>query len=333
MASHEGYFNVQEKIVADTELGLLLRETSLPNTVWRNAVSDFAGKEDDTISIRVDAYGTSSKRTLRGTGARNKSKLHERKVDVTLEDELYHDVELTDADYSLDLNGVIARVVTPSVRAIREGYEEEVATVIQGATYENSITIVSADLDDDGNLPTDFLFDARTDLNNSSVPQSGRSVVLGSGIENKLLKGQELKDASQAGDNTALRRASVGALAGFDNIFVSNFIDPYKAYAYHRSAYVLVSRAPLVPMGTAWGASESSDGFAIRIMQHLVPNANGVPINVVFTDAWVGTNVVTDPGEFNSLGKFIPAEDPDESGVESLFVRAVEIDATDLEES
>lgn len=89
--------------VVSTALGLLVRELSLPQTVWRDAAGDFRGAKDDTISIRVHAYAPARKRALRSGAGRTKDTLHERKVDVTLDTDVYKDVGITDEELTLDI--------------------------------------------------------------------------------------------------------------------------------------------------------------------------------------------------------------------------------------
>ena len=46
---------LKPEVIAATSLGLLQREVVLPRLVWNDAVSDFAGAKNDTVSIRVPA--------------------------------------------------------------------------------------------------------------------------------------------------------------------------------------------------------------------------------------------------------------------------------------
>lgn len=321
MAEPEGFIPVQPERVVDVGLQLLERETMLGATVWRNAAGDFAGAKDDTISLRLPAYAVANKRALRSTDVRVRSTLHQRKVDISLTHDLQVDIPLTDEEMTLDLESIAREVTAPSVGAIVRGYEEDVAALMAGATYAVTLTVDEA-------KPTDALFDARTALNDASVPASQRFVVVGSGYENLLLKSDRLNKANEAGSNDALREAALGSLAGFGNIFTSNFLDPWEGYAYHRTAYALATRAPAVPRGVAWGATRAAGGYAIRVMEHL-SDVDGDIANIVYHDAWVGTNTTPDHGAFNADGKFIPSTEPDlAGGTDALFVRAVKIDAT-----
>lgn len=324
MAEAQGFIAVKPERVVDVGLQLLERDTLLPATVWRNAAGDYAGAKDDTITIRLPAYAVANKRELRSNQNRQRQKLHQRKVDVSLTHDLQVDIPLTDEEMTLDLASIAREVTAPSVSAIIRGYEEDLADLMSAADYAVSLVV-------DADKPTDAFFDARTSLNDAAVPQTQRFAVVGSGLENHLLKSDRLNKANEAGDNQALRNASIGALAGFGRIFTSNFIDPWEGFAYHRTAYALSSRAPIVPRGVAWGTTLARRGFAIRVMEHL-SDVDGDLANVAYHDAWVGSNIVHDHGAFDSVtGKFIPSTEPDlEGGSDKLFVRAVKLDASAL---
>lgn len=318
MAVPDGFIPINPERVVEVGLALLERETMLAQTVWRDAAGDFRGAKDETISIRVPAYAVANKRALRSADARVRQTLTERKVDVTLTHDLQVDVPLTDEEITLDIRDFTRDVTGPSVSAIVRGYEEEVAALMTGATYETEIDWDSAE-------PYESLVDARTALNDASVPMSGRFLVVGTALENDLLKSDKLVKANESGSASALRDANVGRIAGFD-VQVSNFLAPDEGFAYHRTAYALNTRAPFIPQGAAWGQSLSQNGFAIRVLQHLDASAAAGPINVVFHDAWVGTNVVRDHGEIDENGKFVPSVDPDiDDGTDLVFVRAVKL--------
>jgi hypothetical protein len=320
-----------ERVVA-TALGLLLREVVLPNLVWRDAGGDFRGVKGDAITIRLPAYAPARKRALRSGAARTKDSLHERSVVVTLDDDIYKDVPISDEEMTLDILRFGEQVLNPIITGIGLELENGLATLISGATYQSTINYSAAG---DPDLPYDVLVDAGEKLDNAHAPAGGRVVVLGSGVKSDFLKSPKLSDVDRSGTSAALRDAEVGGLAGFDRIFKSNAIPANEAYAYHRTAYVMSQRAPVVPNGAPWGATQSFQGMAIRTVQIMDPDTVE---NRFIADSWVGYNTVLDHGHFDADpalgGKFVPVEDPDtpitgqpnawENDLERL-VRAVKI--------
>lgn len=293
--------------VANTALGLLLREVNLPGLVWRDAAGDFRGAKDDTISLRLPAYAPARTRALRSGAARTKDTIHERKVDVTLDTDVYKDVGISDEELTLDIANFGSQVLNPILTGIALQLEQELADVITGATYENAITFTSG-ADD---AYSDAAVAARTYLNNAHVPMAGRALLVGSELEAEFLNNDKFISADKSGTTETLREAMIGRVAGF-NVYTSASIPPDEAYAFHRTAYALALRAPVVPAGAPWGATESFQGFAIRTVRVFDPDA--VEDRFV-ADSWVGANVVTDEGHYDAdpdaSGRFVPVEDPD----------------------
>lgn len=298
--------------VVRTALGLLVRDVVTPRLVWRDAAGDFRGAKDETITVKVPAYFEANKRALRAGTSKDKSTLVERSVDVTLTDNLYGVIAVTDEELTLDIDAYEEQIVAPVIGGIVRGLEDEIVTEMQTATYANTLEL---DLDN----PTHTFTKARRHLNDARVPMEGRSAIVGSAIEEVLINA--LTPVNESGSDEALREAAIGRLRAF-GIFGVPALDPYEGYAFHRTAYVLNSRAPFVSRGTPWGATESFEGFAIRVAQAV--DADELVDNF-HADVYVGTNHVTDVGTLDDDGVFTPAEDPDDSGAEDLFVRAVKI--------
>lgn len=320
--------------VANTALGLLLRELTLPQLVWRDAGGDFRGAKGDTISLRLPAYAPARTRGLRSGAVRTKDTLHERKVDVTLDTDVYKDVGISDEELTLDIANFGSQVLNPVMVGIVLQLEQELVDTIAGAAYQNEI-----EFDPEKDDPySKVAVGARQYLNNARVPSMGRALAVGSELEAAFLNSDKFVRADQSGTTDTLREAKIGRVAGFD-VYTIPGIAPDKGYAFHKTAYVLSSHAPVVPEGAPWGASQSFQGFAIRTVRVFDPNE--VEDRFV-ADSWIGSNVVTDEGHYDgdpdAGGRFLPVEDPanpaedeSEGGVEpwtadeARLVRAVEI--------
>ena len=291
--------------VVNLGLGLLLREQTVSQLIWRLGLSDFVGASGDTVSIRVPAYATARQRALRSGAARVKDQIHERKVDVTLDLDIYKDIGISDEQLTLDIANFGEQVLNPVMQGVAISIEDEVAATIAGTTFFNVLThsIASADA-------YDTLIDARVRLNNAFVPSSGRFVLAGSDFAADALKSERLIDASRSGDTGALRDASIGRIAGFD-IIESNVIPANRAYAMHRTAFAMVQAAPVVPAGAPWGATSDFQGNAIRTVRVFDPD---LVEDRLVVDSWVGVSPVNDTGHFtaaaNAGGRWVPVVDP-----------------------
>lgn len=283
---------IKPTVIIRTALGLLQRQIVLPALVWTDAFHDFTGSYNDTVSIRVPGRLTARTRALRGTGgarAITLDNLTETKVDVTLDTDIYSAVPVTDEELTLDIADFGAQVLAPQVRAVAEGLENGLVTEMQQATYA---TTVNFDPDD----AYGSIVDVRKALNDADVPFAGRALVVGSSIEAAILKDDKFSrfDASGQAGITALTEARLGRIAGFD-VYTSNALNEDEAFAFHATAFVLASRAPMVPDGATFGQSESYAGLAMRWLRDY-DFANVQDRSLV--DTFTGTAHVTDDSEF-----------------------------------
>lgn len=299
-------------------LGALEREVVLPALVWRDAFGDFAGADGDTITVKVPSVTSARTRSIRSGGTRSRDSLKEGRTSITLDTNLYKDVPITDAEMTLDIREFGAQVMVPIVNGMARGFEDEIVDLMLDNDPEVELAFDPED-------PHGSLVDAQMALNDANVPMSGRSVALGTQLAAALVKSDQLRRVDSAGSlaEGALRDASIsGPLAGFGNIVVCPALPPYVGFAFHRTAYVVSSRAPVVPAGVAWSGSFSSNGFAMRAIRQFDASADAWQ-DILGFDTYVGSNVITDAGTFDSYGKFQPAEVPEDNGSDKLFVRAV----------
>ncbi|MEU5259016.1 P22 phage major capsid protein family protein [Amycolatopsis sp. NPDC021455] len=251
--------------IAAAALGLLEREIILPALVWRDAGGDFAGAGGDTISIRVPARTQARTRPLRGArptasegnGIITMDELTEHKVDVTLDEAIYNAVPITDEELALDITNFGQQILAPQVRAVAEGLENKLANEMVSATYATTLDVDTAD-------PYKTLVDARVALNKANVPMAERTCVVGADLEGVFLKSEHLSMADKSGSDSALRDAAIGRVAGFGPIYVSNALPPDVGFCFHKTAYVLSMKAPMVPDGASYGSSQSYAGLAMR---------------------------------------------------------------------
>ena len=256
---------LKPEVITATSLGLLQREVMLPRLVWSDAISDFAGAKNDTVSIRVPA-----RLEAREYGWRNNrsseivlDELAETKIDVTLNHDIYSAVAVTDEQLTLDIRDFGTQVLAPQTYAIARAVEDLLVSTIEGATYATTVTI-------DEDTPFKAAVAARTALNKAEVPRDGRVLLVGADVEAAMLNSELLKRVDESGSDGALREATIGRYAGF-TVVGSNAIDPGTAYAYVRSAFIFAMRAPVIPAGVTFGQSMSDQGIAMRWIRDYDP--------------------------------------------------------------
>ena len=299
--------------VVSTALGVLTRETVLPQLVWRDAAGDFAGVYNDTITIRVPAFTTSRTRVLRSSGPLVMDELSETSIDVKLDTDVYKGINVTDENLTLDISDFGAQILSPILRSIVMGIEDALADEISGANYALTGAFSEA-------KPLHSVLTARRQLNDCYVPSSGRVLVVGSEIEQIILEDLAARPVAAPPEQNALTDATISMNYGGFRVVLANGIAPDECFAIHKTAFVLSSRAPVVPDGVPWGASQSAGGFAIRVIKDYDPL---YVRDRCIGSSWIGCNTVLDDGAVNGDGQFVP-EDGSGSG-SPILVRAVKL--------
>jgi P22 coat protein - gene protein 5 len=303
-------------VIANTALGLLVRAVTLPRLVWRDPVADrYIGALNDTVSIRLPAFVTANERALRSGDPRTKTSLYERKVDITLDTDIYVQTDLPDEMLELDISNFGTQVLDPIVGGIGRKIDDKLAAAITGASYENTIAFVRST-----DTPyKDVAVPARMYLNNAYVPAAGRVLVCGSDLEAAILTDDQFIRADHIGDSAegTVREGRIGRIAGFD-VYGSDtcpVIPADEGYAFHYTAYALTLHAPRVPAGAqgGWSASGDYEGMAMRVLRFFDQTSWQDSLGV---DSWLGTAVVTDEGHFtddpDAGGKFVPVDNPED---------------------
>lgn len=291
---------VKPELVAEIGVKQLQREIVLPGLVWTNPLTNFGGSKNDTITVRVPAITTANRRDLRDDDRTVvASELIEHSFGVTLDKHIYQALKFTDEQRTLDIRDYTQQVLMPQVSAVAYELEDYIAELIEGAPYEETILIDPADT-----VPAFITADQR--MGEANVPTDSRTLVVGSAVAAALAKDKQFRHADWSGDqaNSALREAHVGRLAGM-NVIRSNAIAPDKAYLWHRTAFILAYRTPVVPEGAKAGASFSANGIALRWLADYDYSQLG---DRTLLDVFTGRKVVTE--------------------VDGSFVRAVELQLT-----
>src|SRR4029077_1385449 len=96
-------------------------------------------------------------------------------------------------------------------------------------------------------------------------------------------------------------------------------LDPDVAIAGHKTAFALPMRAPMVPNGVPWGASQSWAGLSMRaIRDYDFANTR----DRLLVNMFAGCSPVTDRGTLDAHGRFVPSVTGDD---DPIFVRAVKL--------
>lgn len=282
---------IKPPVIIASVLGQLQHELVLPNFVFKNGFGDFAGKFNDTVTIRIPVPTTAHTRKLRATGAdRNmvKSDLTEVTVDIKLTDVIYNRIDLTDEERDLDLTSFAVEVLPRQVQAVAEQIEAGVAYLIEQAPYEQV-----------SNVAEDGIYNGiiknRRFLNENGVPRGGRVLLVGTAVEEALLLDDRFTRYDSAGEAGAsrLQTARIGRIANQDVIVVDEL--PHgDAYLAHPTAYAMLTRTPGKPMTNAVATSTvgTENGVTLRWLGDY-DSTSTTDRSIV--DTWMGVKAVLDP--------------------------------------
>lgn len=255
-------FQKAQRIV-NTMAGVLDREVVLQKLVWSDAVTDWAGVQGETVNLRVPGRMKARTRTLRTGTPLTLDSLSETLVPLKLTTDIYSGVPLLDEELTLDILDFEGQVATPQMLAVAQQLENEIGTLMADAPYVTTITV-------DPDAPHLAVTAARRALNDAFVPMGMRAGVLGSGLEEAFLNSDQLTRFDMAGDSTAFRDALIGRVRGID-FSSAQSIDPGLGIIFHKTAFAIGLRSPVVPAGASFGASRAYNGLALRWIRDYDP--------------------------------------------------------------
>lgn len=249
---------IRPTVIARLSLAILRHNLVLGGLVNRDAEADFAGSLGDTVNIRKPASLT-ARRYNRGAGQPIVlDDITESSVPVVLNTEPYSAVGITDKELTLDLADFRSQVLEPQVKAVAEDVEAQIAA--EAAALTGGLTVEADGSDFHAQvIEAGRLFDV------AKVPAEGRILALSANHHAAALldPDRRLVPYDASGDADALRNATIGMLYGFRVVKVLT-LPAAKSVAFHRDAFALVNKAPVVPDGVSFGQSISEQGYALR---------------------------------------------------------------------
>ncbi|WP_406305782.1 hypothetical protein OHA61_30735 [Streptomyces sp. NBC_00885] len=234
---------------------------------------------------------------------------------------------------ALDLRQFGTQVLSKLTRGFAEYFDDTVAAFIKANINRSSLTAgqknaVGGDLTVSipaangtaANLTQralgirTALVDARMNLNLALVPASERFLIAGPEVEAILLKDPEFVAVDYSGDTNALRRATVGRIYGFDIVVHNAF--GLEMYLFHKSAMLIASACPALPMGAVTGSIQNVNGIATRM---LVDYDYNKKMDTIGLDTMYGMATVKEDPDYSVRGATIGEK----------FVRGLKISITE----
>lgn len=262
---------VKPREIVDAGVAALSMNAVASNLVTREGFEKFAGREGDTVSVRVKGplpvrqYGWRNDREEPIITDTIKDTIVDLKVDPSRN---YSAVKLTDEEKLFDWNGGWGDIFARQTEALANYNEAHILNKIVSAPYEREIVIDStaAAIKAEAEKNRDNLFnafvEAKRDLKKMRSPGTDYVALVGSALAAEIQKSQKLVTATGGGD-TALSTATVGGLAGVTVVESPNVPD-FEGYVFSKSAFVFYNAAPPVPTSAPFAAAAASGGFALR---------------------------------------------------------------------
>lgn len=252
--------------VAAVAAAMVAEDAYLSALVSRNLEQDLlgGGGRGRTVNVRIPAALVARDRQIND----KKSgivvdELLEQTTSITLGTHAYSAVTLSEEDLHYKIDDFAARVLAPQTEAVADFVENAVVDALLSEP-------VNTDVRWDAANPTPTFTAIRKILRQRGVPQTNLNLVVGTDVYAALLDAKAIEDASQSGSTAALRDSNVGRIRGFQ-VVESTRIPDGDIIAFHRDAFTLAVRAPLVPQGAAFGATATGRGFPLRWLRDYDP--------------------------------------------------------------
>lgn len=251
--------NFEPQQAADVAANLVGQDAFLSALVSRDLEQNLlgGGKKGRSVDVKVPSALIAHDRSIddKTTGI-ILDELSEATESITLGTHAYSAVGLSEQDLHYEIEDFSKQVLRPQGEAVADYIENMVEDAFRGIAEDESIA-----WDETNPVPT---FTAiRKALRRRGVPQTGLNVVVGVDVYAALLDAKAIDDASQSGSTAALRDGNIGRIRGF-NIVESTRVGDGEIVAFHKNAFTLAVRAPLVPAGASFGSTSSAGGFPLR---------------------------------------------------------------------
>lgn len=244
--------------ISRVAIELLVRRLSLPRTVTMVPGDEFSGSNGDTITVRVPQPSSARTQASRGASL-TADDLNEIGVDVTMA-HLYHLKNVSDQELAFDIENFARQITLPQAQAVAIGAEAQLATVMNDlaphATIEWDSTVSAAE-------DKATILAARKFLGDNDCPPEDRYLAVAPDIASRLLGHDFLVKVNEAGTSDALRNARIGRVYGFE-VVESNALEAGSAVAYHKSGFVMATKAPIAPRGASSSSTTVAQGIGLR---------------------------------------------------------------------
>lgn len=269
--------------VATRALATLLNESVLIGLISRDYDSAFAGKQGDTVNVRVPMVFTST-RFNRSTGIQLQNPAEDT-FPIVLDEIADVSFAVTTEDLTLTIDDFSDRLLMPAMQAIIEQVEGDITEKLVDAA--NQVANPGATNDypakqsgggvvttPDATHPSQVLIPAKVRLGRNKLPSVNRFAVFSTEAAGVVIGDSIMHEADKRGSTDGLIEAAIGRKFGFDS-YETNYLgygpgDRGQAdgVAFHRDAITLATRTLEKPLGKvgAQAAVQNYKGLGLRVV-------------------------------------------------------------------
>lgn len=255
---------VKKERVVEFFLGMLERETVLPNLVTRIPDANFIGSFGDTVNLRIRGAMAVARdyewRTRTAPIQYDDIAQREDSIPCKLDTHTVSATKLTAEHYTLDEITFATDVLAEQVQAVDTRMENRIATGLANEPFKNSVTFTSA------SDPLRVGAEAKRVLNASKVaPKRGRFFLVGAGIGAHWEASRRMNDYSLSGPaaNTMFGESIIGRLQGIP-VIQTDLIAEGAGYLLHPSWAGFANVAPALAPSIKNGArARTRGGYAV----------------------------------------------------------------------
>ncbi|WP_431871922.1 P22 phage major capsid protein family protein [Nocardiopsis eucommiae] len=235
-------------------LGLLEANSVLGKRVHRDSEKHFGGGTGATVQVRIP-------KTISATNGMGQNTVYtdinESTVPVEITAEAYSAVALTDQEMALNVIDFGKQVLQPQASGVAKFCEQAIAGVMNTAVTDSTLEISPTN-------PLGAFVRAAAEFTRREIDLPGRTMAIGPDVLEVLLALPALQDVAASGGGDVLEGGFLTKLLGFD-IVVSPYVSG--AVAFTPEGFALATRAPGVPEGAGYAATETHNGWSMRYLQ------------------------------------------------------------------
>lgn len=198
-------------------------------------------------------------------------------VTVTIDEFIYKALGVTIEDLTLSTDNFVRANLPKMVRVVADRIEAKCLARLaathwndgtNGGAATNFTEAYASATDSDANATqiVAAINKMRRALNANFVPLQGRTLIVGTDIEDKLILSDKFQRVDSVGNADALREATTGRILGND-VVVNATIGADEMYLLSNNAYILSTVTPRQPEGAVQSGVQSGNGLSLMYVQ------------------------------------------------------------------